>query len=373
MTKKPGGRYLRAIVAAVVALWPSAGRAEEKLPKRSELIRKAVAELVKIQEEGGQWPYEGVYRVNREIPIGYRVGGTAVVASTLMHAAPKDAAAKKAVAKALMFVLKGLADPLMEPSTRNAYDVRVWGHACALEFLCQIRAAKAAGDHAKQVDEWIVKLIKTLAIEEIPGGGWNYANRRAPASFVTAPVAQTLLWARAQGEKVPDELLQGAQKVLEAARTPQGAFAYSGSARGGQTFDGLPGSCARSAACETTLVLLGGGSAKAVEAAVGAFFKHWEELEKRRKKTGTHQGPYRIAPYYFYYGHRYAAQAIALLPEKDRQAERDRLLQVILKTRDADGTWNDRVFARTRNYGTSMVVLGLLGDPVPMPPRYKKK
>jgi hypothetical protein len=372
MSVQPGRWWLPAVAAAAL-LGPGVGRAAEKLPDRADLIRKAVAELVKIQEEGGQWPYEGVYRVNRAIPVGYRVGGTAVVATTLMAAVPRDRTARAAVGRALNFVLKELADPLMTPSTRNTYDVRVWGHACALEFLCQVRAAKIAGDRARQVDDWIAKLIKTLVIEEIPGGGWNYANRRAPASFVTAPVAQALLWARSQGEKVPDEVLERARKVLEAARTPSGAFAYSGASGGRESFDRLPGSSARSAACETTLVLLGGGSPRAVRAAVDAFHKHWDELAKRRKQSGTHQGPYRIAPYYFYYGHRYAAQAIALLPAKERQAEYDRLLKVILKTRDADGTWNDRVFPRTRNYGTAMVVVALLGEQVALPPRYQKK
>ena len=49
-------------------------------------------------------------------------------------------------------------------------------------------------------------------------------------------------------------------------------------------------------------------------------------------------------------------------------AERERLLRAILKTRDADGTWNDRVFDRSRAYGTAMVVLALLGDASPLPP-----
>ena len=57
-------------------------RAEKKAPSSAELINTAVGELVKIQEEGGQWPYEGVYRVNGQLPIGYRVGGTSLAAIT---------------------------------------------------------------------------------------------------------------------------------------------------------------------------------------------------------------------------------------------------------------------------------------------------
>src|SRR5207248_1905943 len=105
-------------------------------------------------------------------------------------------------------------------------------HACALEFLCYVRYYKVAGERAKDVDTWIKKLVETLITEEIPGGGWNYANRRAQASFVTGPVTQTMLLARSQGEKVPDEIFKRARKVLEDCRYDTGGFAYSGAAKG---------------------------------------------------------------------------------------------------------------------------------------------
>ena len=97
------------------------------------------------------------------------------------------------------------------------------------------------------------------------------------------------------------------------------------------------------------------------------LFEHWDDLEARRKKTGTHEGPYRIAPYYFYYAHAYTAQAIELLPEKTRDELRQRMFDTLLRTRDDDGTWDDRIFPRTRNYGTSMAVLALLTDKAPRP------
>jgi len=159
------------------------------------------------------------------------------------------------------------------------------------------------------------------------------------------------------------------------ARAKTGAFLYSGRFKEGEpgvTGDQVAGSIARSAACETTLLLLGGGSVGAVKGAIDAFHEHWQALEDRRKKTGTHIGPYKIAPYYFYYGHRYAAQAIEMLPEKERAKERKRLLEAILRTRDEDGTWNDRVFPRSRNYGTAMIVLALLGEKTPLPPKLGK-
>lgn len=334
------------------------------------LISKAAAQLVALQEENGAWPYEGVYRVDGQIPVAYRVGGTSIVAEALLLAAPGDATAAKAVGRGLAQVLDSLNDPQLRMSTEDRYDVRIWGHAAALEFLCHVQAVKAGGSRAKEVDDAIPRLVRTICDEELEGGGWNYARREQPASFVTAPVVQALLFARGRGAEVPSGVLERARRSLESARTESGAFLYAGIFKKNEsryTSDQQAGSCARSAACESTLRLLDGGSPEALQGALNAFHAHWEELEKRRRKPGTHEGTYRIAPYYFYYGHRYAGQAIRLLPEASRAAERERLLRVVLKTRDADGTWNDRVFERSRSYGTAMVVLALLGEASPLP------
>jgi hypothetical protein len=175
---------------------------------------------------------------------------------------------------------------------------------------------------------------------------------------------------------VPGEVLERAKNALLKRRNEEGAILYTGVNREGARENPrakLPGSIARSAICETTLSLLGAGSMEGIRGSINAFHTHWEELEKRRQKTGTHEGPYQIAPYYFYYGHRYVAQAIEMLPAAERPAERERLLGVLLKTRDEDGTWNDRVFPRSKNYGTAMVVLALLGDKAPRPAGWDRK
>ena len=44
-------------------------------------VREGIAFLISAQEGSpkAQWPYEGVYRVGGEIPVGYRIGGTGIV------------------------------------------------------------------------------------------------------------------------------------------------------------------------------------------------------------------------------------------------------------------------------------------------------
>src|ERR1700738_2992541 len=106
---------------------PRAAEPENKSLTPPELIQQAIKQLVTIQEADGAWPYEGVHRPKGQIPIGYRVGGTALVGSTLLLAAPQSTEVRTAVERGLALVLKELNDPLMAPSTAPRYDVRVWG------------------------------------------------------------------------------------------------------------------------------------------------------------------------------------------------------------------------------------------------------
>ena len=131
--------------------------------------------------------------------------------------------------------------------------------------------------------------------------------------------------------------------------------------------DTAPGSIARAPVSEATMMLLGDGDPEKLQQCVDAFHEHWDELEKRRKKTGTHLPPHGIAPYYFYYAHRYAALAIRMLPKEAQDAEFKKFTKVLMKTQDDDNTWNDRVFEQSKAYGTSMSLLALCRDSVALP------
>lgn len=118
---------------------------------------------------------------------------------------------------------------------------------------------------------------------------------------------------------------------------------------------------------ETTLALGGRGSIPRVRGSIDAFIVHWEWLDKRRAKPGTHQPPYMVAPYYFMFAHHYAAQAIEMLPSSERAEYRRRVNQLLLSVRAQDGTWNDRVFGRSAGYGTAMALLALMQPSIERP------
>ena len=360
------GRLMVLWMLFVVALPTANAHADDAQANPQTLIDTAAQRLIQMQEDDGAWPYEGVYRVRRQIPVGYRVGGTAIVCTALLYATDADNEdAHDAIERGIALILEELDHPLMVASDADAYDVRVWGHIYALDFFCRLREEDHETNRIDAIDAWIVTLVESLTLEELRGGGWNYAGRRAHAPFVTSPAVQALLWAKSQGEEVDDELFTRAAMALQIGRGPDGAYEYSGRARRPL----LPGAIARSPVSDVTLGLIGQPvDQDELQAQVDAFHEHWDELEKRRAQHGTHVAPYGVAPYYFYYGHRYLAQAIAMLDEDQREAEHEKLLEKLRRTLAEDGTWNDRVFERTANFGTAMSVLALLGSDVPLPP-----
>ena len=369
------------ILAALLAAAP------ETAPKtydRPAAIAKGVQLLLAMQENmtdaSGpkcEWPYEGVYRVAGEIPIGYRIGGTCIAATTLLDAPDydKDPARQAAVARAIDFICAQANHPLMSIDNYDAgYDVRGWGYTFGLHFLCKLEEANAIPAEKKDLvlktRAFFLDGIERTQIPEV--GGWNYARPAGkdtvagPATFMTGPTLQALYEAQKIGMKVNPVTITKALDFLESARGPSGSYTYSGKSTRASG-EPVPSNAARMPACEAALYLGGRSDLARVRASVDTFIVHWEWLNKRRAQPGTHIPPYNIAPYYFYYGHRYAAQAAELLPKPERAEYRRRLNELLASVQLEDGSWNDRVFKRTANFGTSFALEALMAPETPAP------
>ena len=385
-------------------LEPTLERAAELLLGMQEDYSKADDDKTYLPRAKGQkeWPYQGVYRIGKGgasvIPMGYRIGGTSITATALLEAPGSDAARKKAIERGLEFVLKALDDEEMVASGDYSYDVRGWGHTYALDFLLRMRSLKKVpSKQKKKVDKKITWLVETLLETEIPNtGGWNYSrsgssSRRgrknsepepSPASpFMTGPTLLALYEAKAQGEEVDEAVISRALDALEGCRTSEDGYPYT--TGGGR--DEMPGCIARTPVTEVALALAGRGDVDRLRNSIEKFHEHWGELEVRRAKKGTHIGDYGIAPYYVMFGHRYVAMAIELLPEDERAKHRmlvyERLFEIQGVEKDGDnernaatfynepdpGTWNDRVFPRSRSYSTACAMMTLMQPSLPLP------
>ena len=365
-------------------------------PDPGAAVQRAVVELLEMQEgpARAEWPYEGVYRVapysdgqpaepgkRGQIPMGYRVGGTSIVALSLLRAPgyDEDEARQEAIERAVAFVCGSRRHELMDPEYEGGYDVRGWGYVYAIELLSTLLVEdRVPAGLEKEVRAAQKAYLKSLEEIEIPeAGGWSYSRRGAldrpsPTSpFMTGPACQALFVAEASGASVSKRLVERALDSLERGRMESGEVLYSaapGKQRGGGQ---LPGSVGRMLTTEVTLHLAGRGSLARVRGAVDAFLVHWEWLDKRRAQTGTHVAPYGVAPYYFYYAHEQAARAIELLPEAERDEYHRRLQERLFSVQLEGGLWNDRVFERTANYGTACAVQALVRPELGAPQAWK--
>jgi hypothetical protein len=368
--------------ASVVALLCSCAcvvAEEVAAPSVDALVSTAVTRIEAMQSKGpggdvvAEWPYEGVYRVGGDIPYAYRVGGTSITGLALLEAPGLAQSPERnaALIRAVEFVVQSPDEPLMsfDPAVyRGGYDVRNWGHCYGLRFLLRAKSTlKLSPELTLKVDRAMQFFLEALKKTEIPTvGGWQYARKSGienvsdMSPFMTAPCLEALLEAKAAGLEISPELLERTCAALELCRGASGYVAYGTAKPIRDQEQQIPGAMGRMCATEVALAKAGKQDNARLRFAVEAFFKHWEELEKRRKKQGTHLAPYGVAPYYFYYAHLYAAEAIALLPAAEQPELAERFLATLLKSRDTDGTWNDRVFPRSAAYSSAMSVLALL-------------
>ena len=368
--------------ASVVALLCSCAcvvAQEVAAPSVDALVSTAVTRIEAMQSKGpggdvvAEWPYEGVYRVGGDIPYAYRVGGTSITGLALLEAPGLAQSPERnaALIRAVEFVVQSPDEPLMsfDPAVyRGGYDVRNWGHCYGLRFLLRAKSTlKLSPELTLKVDRAMQFFLEALKKTEIPTvGGWQYARKSGienvsdMSPFMTAPCLEALLEAKVAGLEISPELLERTCAALELCRGASGYVAYGTAKPIRDQEQQIPGAMGRMCATEVALAKAGKQDNARLRFAVEAFFKHWEELEKRRKKQGTHLAPYGVAPYYFYYAHLYAAEAIALLPAAEQPELAERFLATLLKSRDTDGTWNDRVFPRSAAYSSAMSVLALL-------------
>jgi hypothetical protein len=266
----------------------------------------------------------------------------------------------------------------------GTYDVRGWGHIYALELLLQLEDHGLVPTSAKDAAAKTKWLVKALVESAIPNsGGWNYSRPKGylspenrASTFMTAPALQALFHAKARGHAVPDEVVTQALDALERSRAKPGGYGYGAPATSQaeveedklSMMDKTPSSAARAVACETTLLLAGRGDPVRLEAAIYRFFAHWDDLAVRKSQTGTHIKPYGIAPYYFMFGHVYCAQGIEQLASAEKREQlRARLRVVLERSREEDGSWNDRQFGRSGGYGTAFALLTLHMPNLPKP------
>ena len=331
-------------------------------------VARGVAFLRQSQQAEGFWGTGCVTRgfeVLSQVPGSHDAFRTATTALCVMALA--EAGEREAHARGLEWLMQQ-----GDARRDNSYLLyNIWAHLYALQAL-SAEARRSPADAAPLVRA-AQRHIDRLNRYQTYVGGWNYYDFVAgtqqpsmePTSFGTAAALVALHEAHAAGIELPRPMVERALRRLLEQRLPNGSYIYSGNLK---YFPRMPanmprGSIGRNQACNLALWLWGFGGIGRQQAIDGLeeFAREHHFIEIGRKRQYPHEAWYQTAPYYYYFGHYYAARLIEMIggPEARRYAQL--LAEWILAAQDPDGSWWDfAMWDYHQPYGTAFAIMTLL-------------
>lgn len=281
----------------------------------------------------------------------FHTATSALACWALVQPARGDARARAALDRGLAWLL---AQGEVGRASGNTF-YSVWAHTYLLEL-----ASAVVGDASLAVhhDAWRAVLAREAQVarrEQSADGGWAYYDfnhvGQSPSgnestSFNTAAMAEALLNARAQGAEVPEGTLPDAARCIERLRIPNGAYAYGTYAElaVGADYNRISGASCRLQACNVALARLGapGAGGDALLAGVALLRERHHYVEIARGRVMPHEAYYRNSGYYYFFGHYYAARALALAGPGDARDWLARWLASQMSLdQNPDGSWFD--------------------------------
>ena len=342
-------------------------------------IRRGVDFLISHQNSNGSWgSATRTKALNIYAPLpgahhAFRAGASGLALSGLIDAADPRPEAAAAITKAAAWTASELPN-LRRADLTTTYNV--WGHAYGLRAISRLYQRET--DTAKKA-EWA-----RLAQEQIDlvnryediNGGWGYLDvfddiatqkpSGLPTSFTTATVLLAMHDARStMNVKLDDKLIKHAITGINYQRTPDFSYTYSfpHRMRPRSDINRPAGSLARSQACNAALRVFG-ETAVTDEVLItwaDRFLAREGFLGNVRKRPVPHEGAFRIAGYFYYYGIYYFTESVRLLPKEKHAAYAKRLAAILLERQEKDGSWWDYpLYDYHQAYGTGYSLMALV-------------
>ena len=341
-------------------------------------IRRGVDFLVNDQNPNGSWGSATRTKgLNIYAPLpgahhAYRAGASGLALAGIIDAGDTRPEVLAAIDKAAAWTAAEL-PKLRRADQTTTYNV--WGHAYGLRAISRLYQLEK--DPVKKTG-WVrlaQEQVDLVGRYEDINGGWGYLDvfdelttqrpSGIPTSFTTATVLLAMDQARSvMGVKLDDKLVKHSIASINYQRTPDFAYTYSFSHRMRPRADiNRPaGSLARSQACNAALRVFG-------EAAVtDQVLTEWADrflaregfLSNVRKRPVPHEGAFRIAGYFYYYGIYYFTESVRILPVDQHSAYAEKLAIILLERQEQDGSWWDYpLYDYHQPYGTGYALMAL--------------
>ncbi len=323
--------------------------------------------LVRAQNKDGSWAAaipglsaEASFSVETHYAWKYTSHALAVMA--FLHA-PETTTRRAALLNGIRWMVR-----TRMPKRGNHWDTDyMWPALYGVVCLTQVAEDKRFGSDGELSahEQWLLRrrgrtLLTVLLKNQSPEGGWAYYDdppysrrNKWSTSFCTALILPYLIRAKELGWGVDQATIERARVYVEKCQLPEGAYAYDLTPwprlNGGQHINRIKGSLGRTPLCDWSLLLVGSKrvTIKRLRAGIDAFFKHHRFLDVARLRPNPHEAYYANSGYFYCFGHYYAAHAINLLPEAQREAYHARLRPHVIKTLRKDGSTSD--FTNARN------------------------
>ncbi len=341
-------------------------------------IRRGVDFLIAEQNPNGSWG--GPTRtkgLNIYAPIpgahhAFRAGASGLALSGLIDSADSRPEVASAIQNAAAWTAENL------PKLRRADQTTTynsWGHAYGLRAITRLYQRET--DPAKKA-AWLPLAQQQIDLanryEDI-NGGWGYLDifdgvtTQKPSGLPTAFTTATVLLAMAEardvmGVELDDKIVKHSIASIHYQRTPDFSYTYSfpHRMRPRSDINRPAGSLARSQVCNACLRVFG------EEAVTDEVLATWSDrfldregfLSNVRKRPVPHEGPFRIAGYFYYYGVFYFTRSVGLMPQETHTTYAKRLAAILLPLQEKDGSWWDYpLYDYHQPYGTGYTLMAL--------------
>ncbi|MCX7427560.1 MAG: terpene cyclase/mutase family protein [Planctomycetia bacterium] len=340
-------------------------------------VRRGVDFLVRRQNPNGSW---GSARNTKDLNVyaptpgahhAFRAGVTSLCLSALIESGDRRDEVAAAIDRGEAWMLEHL--PSLRRATPDAI-YNTWGHAYGIQGLASMYR-RHDGDPATRdkIKREVEHQIELLGRYECVDGGWcyydmNYETQKPSGptmSFVTATVLVALADAKAMGVEAPKRLVDRAMESIRRQRKPDFTYCYGEylKYRPMHEINRPGGSVGRSQACNLAMHLWDD------EKTTPAVMRTWLDrlfarnlwLDIGRKRPIPHESWFKVAGYFYYYGHYYAAATIEHLEPAERPHFQNHLAHILLGLQEKDGSWWDYpLYDYHQQYGTAFAVMSLL-------------